>query len=331
MKFPPVYTYTPEIKQLLYDLDVLRAGYELHPVPALSVVNLRRASLLKSSLYSARIEGNPLDVGDVDDVRPSDTDIHKIEVGNLVSAYEQLSDIIGQNVTLDTLKKLHAVVLRNISADAGYLRTEESAIYNQAGTVVYLTPAPQNIRTLLDALCVYVNAAKDAVPVASGLTHIWFEKIHPFLDGNGRVGRLLSAYILKKGGYDFSGLVPFEQYLDEHRDDYYHFLGQDRQDVTSFIEFYLTALLSQAKISLKIAYEFDESGKPDTYAQLMPRRAEIMRLIEDHKIVTFDFLARRFRAVAVRTLHNDLSQLTKAGLVQKMGSTRGVCYTVKEK
>ena len=65
-------------------------------------------------------------------------------------------------------------------------------------------------------------------------------------DGNGRVGRLLSAYILKKGGYDFSGLVPFEQYLDEHRDDYYYFLGRDRQDVTEFVEFYLTALLAQA-------------------------------------------------------------------------------------
>lgn len=328
MKFPPVFTVTPTIQKLLYELDVLKAGYELHPVPAAQVINLRRASLLKSSLYSARIEGNPLKLTDVDDVHPSDTDVHKIEVGNLVSAYEQLSDIIGQNVTPDTLKKLHSVVLRDLSAGAGYLRTEESAIYNQSGTVVYLTPAPQGVYTLLDELCVYVNETRDAPPVVAGMAHIWFEKIHPFLDGNGRVGRLLSAYVLHKGGYDFSGLVPFEQYLDEHRDDYYHFLGRDKQDVTEFVEFYLAALFSQAKISLKAAYE---SGKPDKYVQLLPRRAEIMRLIEDHKVVTFDFLARRFRAVAVRTLHNDLSQLVKAGLVQKMGSTRGVCYTVKEK
>lgn len=327
MKFPPVFTYTPAIKQLLYDMDVLKAGYELHPVPALQAVNLRRVSLLASSLYSARIEGNPLEFADVDDVGPSNTDIHKIEVGNLVSAYEQLSGIAGPEVTLETLKKLHSAVLRDISADAGILRMEESAIYNQSGTAVYLTPAPQGVHTLLDELCVYVNETHDAPPVVAGMAHIWFEKIHPFLDGNGRVGRLLSAYILKKGGYDFSGLVPFEQYLDEHRDDYYHFLGRDTQDVTEFVEFYLTALLSQAKISLKVAYE---SGKPDKYAQLMPRRAEIMRLIEDHKVVTFDFLARRFRAVPVRTLHNDLSQLTKAGLVQKMGSTRGVSYSLRQ-
>ncbi len=326
MKFPPVFSLTPTIKQLLYDLDVLKAGYELHPVPAAQAINLRRASLLKSSLFSARIEGNPLELSDVDHVSQGSTDRHTIEISNLVSAYEQLPVIMGNDVAIDSLKKLHAKVLSTLSADAGHLRQEESAIYNQAGVAVYLTPAPQNIRTLLDALCVYVNTTKNASPIAAAVAHIWFEKIHPFLDGNGRVGRLLSAYILKKGGYDFSGLVGNEQYLDEHRDDYYHFLGRDRQDVTEFVEFYLTALFSQAKVSLKAA---NDTGKPDKYAHLLPRRAEIMRMIEDHKVISFDFLARRFRAVPTRTLHYDLSQLTKAGLVQKMGSTRGTVYTVK--
>jgi len=325
MKFPPIFTLTPTVKRLLYELDVLKAGYELHPVPAMQAINLRRASLLKSSLFSARIEGNPLELGDIDDIRPDKQNTHTLEVSNLVLAYEQISGIVAGELTPDTFKKLHAVVLRDISGEAGHLRQEESAIYNQAGVGVYLTPSPQNIRTLLRVLCAYVNTTKDAPPVAAGVAHIWFEKIHPFLDGNGRVGRLVSSYILKKGGYDFSGLVPFEQYLDEHRDDYYYFLSRDRQDVTEFVEFYLTALLAQTKISLKIAYE---SGKPDKYAQLLPRRGEIMRLIEDHKFVTFDFLARRFRAVPVRTLHNDLAQLAKAGLVQKMGSTRGASYAL---
>lgn len=326
MKFPPLFTITPEIKKLLYEVDVLKAGYELHPVPAAQVVNLRRVSLLKSSLFSARIEGNPLELSDVDDIRPDTKDKHTIEVSNLVSAYEKLSGIVGQNVTINTFTALHAMVLRDISDEGGRLRTEESAIYNQAGIAVYLTPAPQHIRNLLTNLMDYVNKQSDPPPVLAGVVHIWFEKIHPFLDGNGRVGRLLSAYILKKGGYDFSGLVPFEQYLDEHRDQYYHFLGRDRQDVTEFVEFYLTALLSQARLSLAAA---ETSVTPDRYADLLPRRGEIMRLIEDHKIVSFDFLSRRFRAVPVRTLHNDLMQLTKAGLVQKMGSTRGVSYTVR--
>lgn len=328
MKFPPVFSITPAITQSLYDLDVLKAGYELHPISIEQAIHLRRASLLKSSLFSARIEGNPLELSDVTSLSQGAGDRHVIEVSNLVSAYEHVSEILEKGVTIDALKVLHVKVLNTLSSESGHLRLEESAIFDQAGNVVYLTPAPQSIRPLLDALCSYANTTKDASPVAAGVAHIWFEKIHPFLDGNGRVGRLLSAYILKKGGYDFSGLVPFEQYLDEHRDDYYYFLGRDRHDVTEFVEFYLMALLSQAKVSLKAAHE---SGKSVKYVHLMPRRAEIMRMIEDHKVISFDFLSRRFRAVPTRTLHFDLSQLIKEGLVQKIGSTRGTTYARAEK
>jgi Fic family protein len=328
MKFPPVFSLTPSVNHLLYELDVLKAGYELHPVTREQEVSLKRTSLLKSSLFSARIEGNPLVFSDVLDVSRKDTDIHKTEIANLVSAYEQLSTIMSDLITVDRLKQLHAIVMQHISGEAGHLRQEESAIYNQAGVAVYLTPAHQGIRILLDELCVYVNMTKDAPPVAAGVAHIWFEKVHPFLDGNGRIGRLLSSYILKKGRYDFSGLVPFEQYLDEHRDDYYYFLGHDTQDVTEFVEYYLAALRSQAKVSLKAAYD---GVKPDKYAHLLPRRGEVMRILEDHKVISFDFLCRRFRAVPTRTLHNDLTQLMRAGLVQKMGSTRGVLYSVIQK
>ena len=198
MKFPPSFSLTPPIKKLLYELDVLKAGYELHPVLAEQAVNLRRASLLKSSLFSARIEGNPLELTDIDNLQSNDADRHTVEVSNLAVAYERISEILGLDVTTDGLKKLHALVLRSLSGDADHLRQEESAIYNQAGIAVYLTPAPQQIRTLLNALCAYINATGDHPSVAAGLTHIWFEKNPPVLDGNGRVGRLLSAYILKK-------------------------------------------------------------------------------------------------------------------------------------
>lgn len=327
MKFPPTYIKTPHIEKLLYELDVVKAGYALNPVSAEQEFSLRRLSLLKSSLFSARIEGNPLDISDVTDIEKNPKELHKIEVANLVYGYEHMTEILSPSVTIQSLKTLHSTVLAHISSDAGQLRYEDTAIFNQAGVAVYLPPAWQTIGSLLERLCMYINADPDPSPLKAAITHIWYEKIHPFVDGNGRVGRLLSAYTLSSSGYGFSGLVPFEQYLDEHRDSYYYFLGKDRQDVTEFVEFYLDALLKQATISLKATRE---TQKSDSYAHLLPRRAEIMRILEDHKIVTFDFLSRRFRAIPTRTLHNDLSQLSRAGLVQKMGSTRGVSYTIKK-
>lgn len=60
---------------------------------------------------------------------------------------------------------------------------------------------------------------------------------------------------------------------------------------------------------------------------LSPRRQELVYMIRDHKQVSFDFLARNFRGVPVRTLHYDLQQLVKGGFIRKLGSTRGVLYT----
>ena len=61
-------------------------------------------------------------------------------------------------------------------------------------------------------------------------------------------------------------------------------------------------------------------------ASQSPRRQEIISMIRDHRQVSFDFLARNFRGVKVRTLHYDLQQLVKAGFIRKLGSTRGVLY-----
>jgi hypothetical protein len=59
---------------------------------------------------------------------------------------------------------------------------------------------------------------------------------------------------------------------------------------------------------------------------LLPRRAEILGIVRDHKMVTFDTIRRRFIPVAISTLHYDLQQLMKVGLIRKLGSTRGALY-----
>ena len=61
-------------------------------------------------------------------------------------------------------------------------------------------------------------------------------------------------------------------------------------------------------------------------SNLLPRRSELLEIIKDHHIVTFDFLSRRFRAVPTRTLHFDLSQMAKQGYIKKLGNTRGAVY-----
>ena len=75
--------------------------------------------------------------------------------------------------------------------------------------------------------------------------------------------------------------------------------------------------------------EYISERKNQQISALSPRRQELVNTIIDHKEVSFDFLARNFRAVPVSTLHYDLLHLMKMGFIQKMGSTRGAVYTAK--
>ncbi|MBI5620583.1 Fic family protein [Candidatus Gottesmanbacteria bacterium] len=329
MKFPPIFTINPSIKQCLYDLDVLKAALLLHPIPESKAKFLREASILKSSLYSARIEGNPLTLADVGQLEAGvvNSDKHLQEVFNLSTIYSSLDRFAVQPFTLDCIREIHKVVMNGLISPSGLFRVEESAIFNSAGIAVYLPPAPRDVLGLLEGLIQWMLTTKDPIPVVAAVFHIWFEKIHPFEDGNGRVGRVVSAIILRHGEYGFGGLVPFEEYLDHHRQDYYDALGKDRQDVSDFIEFYLHTLVSQVRSSL---HAVDEP-LPVRHTSLSPRRAEIVEIVNEHALASFDFLSRRFRAVPTRTLHYDLSELIKSGYIRRLGTTRGALYAPGEK
>lgn len=329
MKFPPTYSLTPTIIKFDYELDVLRAASDLRPVTKVRMQFLRQSSILKSSLFSARIEGNPLTIDDVQraSLDVNSQDVHTKEVTNLVNAYEALDVWKDRSLSREMLKEMHKAVMNQLSHSGGFLRMEESAIFNQAGVAVYLTPSPRDIQGLLDNLIAWVTGATDPAPVIAAVAHVWFEKIHPFDDGNGRVGRLLSNFVLIRGGYGFGGIVPFEEYLEAHRQDYYDALGKDRQDVTEFVEFFLGAMVSQVKTSLSSV----EDAPVVRYSDLSPRRLEITEIIREHTLVSFDFISRRFRRIPTRTLHNDLAQLMKAGHIRRLGTTRGALYAPGEK
>ncbi|KKS90031.1 MAG: Fic family protein [Candidatus Gottesmanbacteria bacterium GW2011_GWA2_44_17] len=322
MKFPPLWQKTETIDRFLYDLSVLKTAFSLLPFKKEDALLLRRRSLLKSALYNARIEGNTLSEQDM--VYPMRGRVReKREVQNLVAAYEYVDHHNPKFLSREMILRLHQMIADGVANEQGMFRREESAIFNASGVAVYLTPVPSKIVQLMEDWYRYTNTISDLYPLQAAVSHIWFEKIHPFLDGNGRVGRLVSYWILKRGDYDFGGFVPLEKFLDEHKDQYYYGLSKDTSDVTIFVEFFLEALLSQAHLSLEEAKNPKEEAVPN----LSPRRMELMAIIRDHPMISFDAIRRRFLAVPVRTLHYDLLTLMRCGHIKKIGSTRGALYT----
>ena len=322
MKLNYFYQTTPTITANLRQLEVLKQVFDLLPQLPNVELNIRRHSLLKSSLFSARIEGNQLQLNQL--TRRDRKTQEKIEVYNILDALNWIySPKTPKNLSKDSIIKLHQFVLKDLNS-TGKFRTQPSAIFNQAGIAVYLPPPPQDIPELINQLIKQINSKKESGFIKAATSHFAFEKIHPFMDGNGRVGRLLSTYILKFFNYDYRGLVNFEEYLENHRSTYYDLLSIEKKDITEFVEFFLQALSVQAK---KVFEKLKSKKQETPEDRLLPRRQEILAVIRDHKLVSFDFIARRFRSISSRSLHYDLQHLTQKNFIKKLGATRGALYS----
>ena len=323
------YKKNKKIENCLKRLEIAKKVIELLPQLPHIERTLQRKSFLKSSLFSARIEGSELHYEDVRFVseRSKTNNLEKIEVFNILDALHWLySSQSPKTLSIGLILKLHKMVMKNISPSAGIFRKEVSAIFNQAGIAVYLPPPPNKISELIKILINRTKSSRETKYIKMALFHFGFEKIHPFLDGNGRVGRLLSTFILKQGQSDFRGLVSLEEYLERNKQVYYDLLAISKIDITRFIEFFLEALAEQAEKTINNLKDIKEERLEDT---LLPRRREIWEIVRNHGMVSFNFIKRRFIKVPNSSLHYDLRELIKKGLIKKLGSTRGVRYALR--
>jgi Fic family protein len=324
MEIPPIYKKTQEMFDLIAQIEEKRIILSNIPVSSSLINSLQRQSLLKSSLFSAKIEGNSLglnDLGGLDNLPPDLRE--RLEIENIISAFNFVRENPGKILNLDYILDLHKIVMNGLAPDVGSIRKESSAIFNQSGFPVYVPPPPSQVPGLLGKLLDYIKRDdKENILIKAALSHITFEKIHPFLDGNGRVGRLLYQILLSKGGYHFNWLLSLEEEINNKKEEYYVYL--DKNDATSFIEFSLEIILTSANKTLEKL-----SGKKINEETLLPRRQEILNLIKDHQLMSLDSIRRRFLMVSPRMIRYDLKQLEKNGFIIKIGSTRGAMYKLK--
>ena len=292
------------------------------PPPELTE-KIHSMSLLKSSLYSARIEGHTTPFEELDEKKKE-----QMEIFNILRAVEFVNKNIkpGAKTTIPLIKKIHSVAMKNITPDAGQLRRETTAIFNMAGVAVYMPPPPTKIIEYSTNLINYINGRDDDFPLVKAfMSHLIFEKIHPFVDGNGRVGRLLIYAILRTAEYDFGFHVPIEEYIDSHKSGYYDVLDMGLQYPEQYLLYMINAYHHQSEsIKNQILTEKNKIMIP-----LPPRQEEMFKIIRDHKTISLDFLKRRFLKVPERTLRYDLKKMCDKGVIAKIGSTRGAYYSVK--
>ncbi len=224
-QYVPPYDITEEMLELTSeiaeDLGKLSNVNNLERLP-----RLRRVNRIKSIQSSLAIENNTLSIEQVTDVingkrvlGPQD-DI--LAVKNAFAVYEMLPAL--DPFSLDDLKKAHGVMMNGLVEGAGEPRTSFVGVINEQGKVIHLAPPHDMVKGLMEQLFDWMRMSKTQMLIRSSIFHYEFEFIHPFMDGNGRTGRLWQTALLASWKPIFAW-IPIESIIKDSQQEYYNAIG----------------------------------------------------------------------------------------------------------
>lgn len=206
---------------------------------------LRKKNRIKTIQSSLEIEGNTLTEEQItallENKRVLAPKKDIIEVQNVIKVYEKLYEF--NPYRLKDLEKAHKILMNELIDNAGKLRTSNVGIV-KGSKVEHIAPSGPMVKGLMNELFNYLKKDEDIILVKSCVFHYEFEFIHPFLDGNGRMGRLWQTLILMQQ-YPVFEYLPIESLIKANQDTYYKVLSQSDKTGTStpFIEFMLEMIL----------------------------------------------------------------------------------------
>ena len=259
--YNPPYTITNKIVDLIAGISELighitvTSGLNNNP-------KLRRANRIKTIQASLAIENNTLTVEQITALlngkRILGTPAEIKEVKNAYEVYEQL--LIFNPYSVSDLLKAHGILMADLVKNAGHFRTGGVGVFKGRQVVHMALPAefvPEHIGNLIN----WYQKSTAHPLIKSAVFHYEFEFIHPFADGNGRMGRLWHTLLLAEWK-EILAWIPVETLVKKRQEEYYDALGKaDKEaDSTVFVEFMLTAL----RDALKEIPPTDQDGDPES-------------------------------------------------------------------
>lgn len=219
-------------------------------------------SMAQEALSSSRIEGTQASLSEVLSAESSDESVQDEnlrEVANYLSALAQGRELLKSwPLTQRFFCALHATLLTGVRGEEkfpGELRKSPVWIGSpnaRPETARFIPPLHEHLGALLDDWERFVNEPSNMPPVLrAALMHYQFETIHPFLDGNGRIGRLLIGFELMHDGVLESPILPISGYFEEHRLEYYERLQsvRERGEIEEWVQFFSRGIEQQANAS----------------------------------------------------------------------------------
>lgn len=294
----------------------------------------------KEAVLSSMIEGTQSSLSDlllfemdeepavpVDDVQ---------EVSNYVAALFHGLHLLesGLPLSLRLIKEMHGVLLskgRGCNCTPGEFRKSQNWVGGtRPGNAVFVPPPVEDLMECMSKFELFLHDIPEPVPVLlkAALMHVQFETIHPFLDGNGRLGRLLITLLLCEKKVLQEPMLYLSLYFKTHRQYYYELLNRVRTtgDWESWLDFFAEAVIVVATQAMETAQDLfnlsdSDKQKISTLGRAAPSTLRVHRLLMEHPLVTSNWLVEK-TGITPATINKSLGHLVGLGIIREITRKR---------
>lgn len=316
----PPYDLTSEILQLLVSvsekLGQINAKYLDKPS-----TKLRKENRIKTIHSSLGIEGNTLTEDQItallENKRVIGPEKDVLEVKNAINVYNKLRsyDPISEKSFLEA----HGLLMNNLIPDSGKFRNKGVGIV-AGDQIAHLAPSAENVPHLMKDLFHYIKDSGELALIKSCVFHYEMEFIHPFLDGNGRMGRLWQTLILMKA-YPVFEFIPFETIIQKKQSAYYKALSlSDKAGHSTPFILYMLTVIDEALVEILNIKNRTMSAEDRLTYFLEITQVSFSR--KDYMMV--------FTEISTATASRDLKLGVDMGLFFKVGDKTNTVYDINK-
>ena len=315
----PPYKLTSHILKLVSEVSQkigeVNASFLIKQSP-----ELRKRNRIKTIHASLAVEGNTLSIDQITAIIENKRVLGPAkdikEVSNAIEVYQHLNKF--NPFSEKSFFSAHKILMKDLIKNAGQYRNSGAGIL-KGSQIAHLAPPAGNVSSLMKDLFNYIKQSDELILVKSCVFHYEMEFIHPFSDGNGRMGRLWQTLLLIQQ-YPVFEFLPFETLISKNQKKYYQTLStSDKQGESTFFIDFMLKILSDSLDELLTERSGPISGKDRIHIFLASGIKEFTR----KNYMTY------FKTISPATASRDLLFAVKEKLLRKSGDKNKTIYSVK--
>ena len=314
--YTPPFNITDEILHLVSEISEQVGALNVMLGKRMPSPMLRKENQIKTIHSSLAIEHNSLSLQQVTDVIDGK---HVLGAPNEIQEVKNALQAYRLMLQLDAFKesdllRAHALMMADLINDAGRYRKKGVGVFN-GEECIHMAPSAERVPHLMADLFDWLKQTKVHPLISSCVFHYEFEFIHPFMDGNGRLGRYWQTLLLSRWKEIFAWL-PVETIVKKYQQQYYKVISQcdAKGDSTEFISFMLRCILETIKQGIKVTDKVTDkvTGKSED---------KLLALIEDNPSITIPEMMSRM-GLSDSGVRKILRKLQNLGKLRRVGANK---------